>query len=131
MPYNNPLKWTCLLGKVFGDDLMPLSGLSGINRFLAALLLAATSFVAWLESAADEAAKIGKAGNNGPTRSGRTSWTTSRVVGSPDPPAPFKVVRVFPNLKFQNPLLIARIPGSNRFVVGEQAGILYSFNGDR
>ena len=31
----------------------------------------------------------------------RTPWTTSRVVGSPDPPPPFKVVRAFPNLKFE------------------------------
>jgi putative heme-binding domain-containing protein len=53
------------------------------------------------------------------------------VVGSPDPPAPFKVVRAFPNLKFEHPLLIARMPGTNRFVVGEQAGILFSFDGDR
>ena len=31
----------------------------------------------------------------------RVPWTTSRVVGSPDPPPPFKVVRAFPNLKFK------------------------------
>src|SRR5213076_1243991 len=57
----------------------------------------------------------------------RKPWTTSRVVGSPDPPPPFKVVRAFPNLKFHHPLLIARAPGSNRLFVGEQAGVLYSF----
>jgi putative heme-binding domain-containing protein len=49
------------------------------------------------------------------------------VVGSPDPPPPFKVVRAFPNLKFEHPLLIARPPGSDRLFVGEQAGVLYSF----
>ena len=32
-------------------------------------------------------------------KSARTAWTTSRVVGTPDPPPPFKVVRAFPNLK--------------------------------
>jgi putative heme-binding domain-containing protein len=57
----------------------------------------------------------------------RQPWTTSRVVGSPDPPRPFKVVRVFELLKFDHPLLIVRLPGSNRLVVGEQAGKLYSF----
>jgi putative heme-binding domain-containing protein len=62
-----------------------------------------------------------------PKDSGRTPWKTSRVVGSPDPPPPFKVVRAFPNLKFQHPLLIARSPGSDRLFVGEQAGVLYSF----
>ena len=57
----------------------------------------------------------------------RRPWTTSRVVGSPDPPPPFKVVRAFPNLKFDHPLLLARCPGSDRLFVGEQAGVLYSF----
>ncbi len=62
-----------------------------------------------------------------PKASARTPWTTSRVVGSPEPPPPFKVVRAFPNLKFEHPLLLARCPGSDRLFVGEQAGVLYSF----
>ncbi len=62
-----------------------------------------------------------------PAKATRAPWTTSRVVGSPDPPPPFKVVRAFPNLKFEHPLLIARPPGSDRLFVGEQAGVLYSF----
>jgi putative heme-binding domain-containing protein len=62
-----------------------------------------------------------------PQQAGRVPWTTSRVVGSPEPPPPFKVVRAFPNLKFDHPLLIARPPGGNRLFVGEQAGVLYSF----
>src|SRR5262245_45064947 len=57
----------------------------------------------------------------------RTPWTNSRVVGSPDPPPPFKVVRAFPNLKFDNPLLLTRCPGSDRLFLGEQGGALYSF----
>src|SRR5439155_21060249 len=62
-----------------------------------------------------------------PAKSVRTPWTTSRVTGSPDPPPPFKVVRAFPNLKFEHPLLLARAPGSDRLFVGEQDGVLYSF----
>src|SRR5439155_6858289 len=62
-----------------------------------------------------------------PVKSARVPLTTSRVVGSPDPPPPFKVVRAFPNLKFEHPLLLARAPGSDRLFVGEQAGVLYSF----
>src|SRR5262245_59862989 len=57
----------------------------------------------------------------------RVPWTTSRVVGSPDTPPPYKVVRAFPNLKFEKPLLMARCPGSDRLFVGEQAGRLYWF----
>src|SRR5437016_3515911 len=62
-----------------------------------------------------------------PANAVRTPWTTSRVLGSPDPPPPFKVVRAFPNLKFDRPLLLARCPGSDRLFVGEQAGVIYSF----
>jgi glucose/arabinose dehydrogenase len=62
-----------------------------------------------------------------PKKPMRVPWTTSRVVGSPDPPPPFKVVRVFPGLKFDHPLLMASQPGSERLFVGEQAGVLYSF----
>lgn len=62
-----------------------------------------------------------------PAKSARIPWTTSRVVGSPDPPPPFKVVRAFPNLKFQHPLLMDRFPEGDRLIVGEQAGVLYSF----
>ena len=62
-----------------------------------------------------------------PAQATRTPWTTSRVVGSPDPPPAFKAVRAFENLKFEKPLLLARCPGSDRLFVGEQAGLLYSF----
>ncbi len=57
----------------------------------------------------------------------RVPWTASRVVGSPDPPPPFKVVRAFANLKFRHPLLMARPPKGDRLFVGEQDGVLYSF----
>ncbi len=62
-----------------------------------------------------------------PAKAVRVPWMTSRVTGSPDPPPPFRVVRAFPNLKFHNPLVMARVPGGDRFVVGEQYGALYSF----
>src|SRR5260370_42698592 len=73
--------------------------------------LLAAGFAAWPVS---PAAGPGAPGEAGPAKPARTPWTTSRVVGSPDPPPPFKVVRAFPNLKFEPPLLIARPPGSDR-----------------
>ena len=73
------------------------------------------------------AAQPPKAKEADPAKPARTPWTTSRVVGSPDAPPPFKVVRAFPNLKFTHPLLITRPPSSDRLFVGEQAGVLYSF----
>ena len=56
----------------------------------------------------------------------RKPWTTSKVAGSPEPPPKFKSVRVFPDVKFNHPLLIARCPGTDRLFVGEQDGMLYS-----
>src|SRR5205085_3664629 len=57
----------------------------------------------------------------------RQAGTASPVVGSPEPPAPFKVVGAFPKLKFRHPLLMGRPPGSDRLFIGEQEGVLYSF----
>src|SRR5438445_224399 len=79
---------------------------------------------AWLFSSAAEPSQPQA---SEPAKATRIPWTTSRVVGSPDPPPPFKVVRAFPKLKFEHPLLLARAPGSDRLFVGEQAGVLYSF----
>jgi putative heme-binding domain-containing protein len=57
----------------------------------------------------------------------RVPWTGSRVKGTPEPPAPYRIDRAFPKLTFVNPLLIARAPGLNRLFVGEQAGKIHSF----
>ena len=73
-------------------------------------------------------AQVASAAEPEPAKTARTPWTTSRLVGSPDPPPPFKVVRAFPNLKFTHPLLMARTPGIDRLFVGEQAGVLWSFS---
>src|SRR5688572_16506824 len=59
-------------------------------------------------------------------RPGRPPWTTARVVGTPDPPPPFRTERVYPNVRFKHPLLMARAPGTDRLFVGEQDGRLYS-----
>src|SRR5688572_2963394 len=61
------------------------------------------------------------------TAAPRTPWTSNRVVGSPNPPAPYAIERVFPGLNFTNPVDLAVLPGSNRILVLEQAGKLFSF----
>jgi putative heme-binding domain-containing protein len=60
-------------------------------------------------------------------KSARVPWTTSHVVGQPDPPPPYKCAVAFPNLKFHHPLLIKSAPGTDRLFVGEQEGVLWSF----
>ncbi len=57
----------------------------------------------------------------------RTPWTTSRVTGSPNPPAPFTVERVFPQHNFDRPVEFMRQPGSDRWVVLLEGGKLLSF----
>ncbi len=57
----------------------------------------------------------------------RVAWTTSKVVGSPEPPPGFKIVNPFPNVLLKNPLLITHMPGTNRMVVAEQAGKIHTF----
>jgi putative heme-binding domain-containing protein len=100
----------------------------GERRLLLAVaalpLMLVAGFVARVVSSAAEPPK---AKESAPSQVVRRPWTTSRVVGSPDPPAPFKVVRAFPKLKFDHPVLLAHAPGSDRLFIGEQAGMLYSF----
>ena len=47
----------------------------------------------------------------------RIPWNDSRVVGSPDPILPYKVVRAFPKLIVKQPLSLTPEPGTNRLFV--------------
>ncbi len=47
----------------------------------------------------------------------RIPWNDSRVVGSPDPPTPYKVARAFPRLVVKQPLTLAPEPGTNRLFI--------------
>ncbi len=58
----------------------------------------------------------------------RALWTTSRVVGSPEPPAPYTSESAFPKLKFDHPTDIVSAPGSDRLFVAEHLSRhIYSF----
>src|SRR5438874_13321034 len=60
----------------------------------------------------------------------RVPWTTSRVVGSPEPPPPYQLQRAYPKLKFNHPLEMAFAPGSTRRFVAEHPGRILSFVDD-
>ncbi|MDE2924926.1 MAG: PQQ-dependent sugar dehydrogenase [Acidobacteriota bacterium] len=60
----------------------------------------------------------------------RTLWTTSRVIGSPEPPPRYRLRRVFPQHTFENPIFIAQDPNSERLLVAEYGGRIYSFHGN-
>ncbi|HZN66247.1 MAG TPA: hypothetical protein VFB66_13240, partial [Tepidisphaeraceae bacterium] len=88
---------------------------------VAPALLIALGFAAWSARLcnASDAASV--------PHSERVPWTTSRVTGSPDPPPPYRLVKAFPNLKFENLVDVAVLPGSGRLVALEQAGRAWSF----
>lgn len=43
----------------------------------------------------------------------RTHWTSSRVIGFPDPPPSHQLVRAFPDLSFRQPIACGRFPNSD------------------
>ena len=57
----------------------------------------------------------------------RILWTPPRVKGSPEPPLPFITERAYPQLKFDKCLDLTTAPGSDRVLVLEQGGKLFSF----
>jgi len=61
----------------------------------------------------------------------RAPWTTSRVRGTPGPPAPYRIVDSFPGLRFDRPVSIARVPGTDRLIVAEFGGRLLALPADR
>lgn len=58
----------------------------------------------------------------------RTPWTASKVIGSPEPPPPYKTEPAFAKLqKFEEPLDLAQAPGGNRLFVAGRWGKIWSF----
>jgi glucose/arabinose dehydrogenase len=57
----------------------------------------------------------------------RAPWTTSRVIGSPEAPEPYRLAPAFPKLNFQRPTSIEELHGANRLIITEMSGKLYSF----
>ena len=51
----------------------------------------------------------------------RTPWTNTRLLGSPEPPLPYRTEPVFTGVKFKQPLYIVAQPGLNRMLVVEQS----------
>lgn len=57
----------------------------------------------------------------------REAWTTSRIHGSPEPPLPYVVERLYPQLTLVRPLDLLPIPGTSRLLVVEEGGRISSF----
>src|SRR5436309_3484023 len=52
----------------------------------------------------------------------RIPWTTSRLIGSPDPPLPYTVEKTFTNIHWEQPIFITAEPGTDRLFVVLQGG---------
>lgn len=61
----------------------------------------------------------------------RVPLTTSRVVGAPEPPPPFRAKRVYPALTFKQPLEVVAEPGTERLLLVERYGRIVALPGDR
>lgn len=57
----------------------------------------------------------------------RVPWRTSRVLGTPEPPLPYVLERVSPELKFKDPVDVCSAPGLDRLFVLELRGRIHSF----
>src|ERR1043165_2737483 len=58
----------------------------------------------------------------------RVPWTTSKVIGSPEPPPPYRTALAFPKLpKFEEPLDLTYAPGTDRLFVAGRWGKIWSF----
>jgi glucose/arabinose dehydrogenase len=57
----------------------------------------------------------------------RIFWTSSHVVGSPDPPPLYEAEAVFTKLKLHEPLCLTPEPGSDRFFLVERYGNIRVF----
>src|SRR5436309_14761076 len=87
------------------------------------LLFVAALLLPWATSAGDEEKKpvgIKK----------RTLWTTSRVKGTPEPPLPYRTEVAFPKMRFTEPLDLAQAPGTDRMIVAQRRGKIFSFKND-
>src|SRR5688500_11415522 len=58
----------------------------------------------------------------------RELWTTSKVKGSPEPPAPYRMAKVYPKWKFFEALELVPVPGKKAWVVAERPGKVHVFD---
>lgn len=60
----------------------------------------------------------------------REPWTSSQIVGSPEPAKPFSTRRVYSNLNFREPVELLPLGSTGRMLLLEVSGCVYTFDDD-
>ncbi|TWU55629.1 PQQ-dependent sugar dehydrogenase [Rubripirellula reticaptiva] len=55
-------------------------------------------------------------------------WQSSRIKGTPDPPLPYRLERIFADADLKGPTEMVRLPETNRWVVVQQNGTVVTFD---
>ena len=58
----------------------------------------------------------------------RVEWNSNQVIGSPNPPSPYTVERLFPTLTLDHPTDFAFVPDGSRLLIADQYARLWSFD---
>lgn len=58
----------------------------------------------------------------------RVPWTTSRIMGKPEPPKPYSIARVFPELQFEQPVELVPLGSSGKMLLLEVGGKVFTFD---
>ncbi len=85
-----------------------------------ALLLSGLVLVIAVNGRVEGSARADEGGGHHPR------WETSRIRGTPEPPAAFELVPALGGLHFREPTCIAEAPGTNCIYVTEKGGDIYS-----
>jgi uncharacterized repeat protein (TIGR03806 family) len=101
---------------------------TGRCRFGGLSLVALATATASMLRAADPGHDPGAGRPHGLAR--RMPWSTSRIQGTPDPPALYRTEPAFPKLTFAEPLAMAHAPKGNRWFVAQRYGRVLSFPND-
>jgi uncharacterized repeat protein (TIGR03806 family) len=60
----------------------------------------------------------------------RVPWTASHVQGTPDAPDHYRTAPAFPHIRFDEPLAVCPVPGTNRLAIAEHNGKIYTIEND-
>lgn len=86
-----------------------------------------TVLIVWASCCAAAAPGRGADPAPGGAEGRRVPWVGSRITGTPEPPPPYGTEALFPGLRFDHPTAVVRLPGTDRLVVTEEKGKVYTF----